>query len=297
MRSMPQFVPVSFERHAGTSWRGVSNYGFASSEAAVPLVAAEMASAAVGVPIAFVVTAGRHVPMAIMSPTPGRNLYIGPAGQWLGGYIPAAFRGHPFRLGQIEGRDDKVLCVDEASGLILDAGDNTKEAELAIDPSGASVNTGTDQDQLNLDKAGDQGGRNAFFDPDGQLSANTKAAFNFLLSLERNRVSTDAAVHALSEANVLQPWAFQVRVDGQDIAVNGLFRVDEAALNALDDQWFLYLRQMGALAIAYAQLFSMGQARNLERLAQVQQQLAPQPGAQYGLPGQFRMADSDTVKI
>ena len=35
-------------------------------------------------PITFIEQAGRFVPMAMMSPAPEHNLFIGPDGQWLG---------------------------------------------------------------------------------------------------------------------------------------------------------------------------------------------------------------------
>ncbi|AWN35778.1 hypothetical protein DK427_08480 [Methylobacterium radiodurans] len=50
--------------------------------------------------------------------------------------------------------------------------------------------------------------------------------------------------------------------------VNGLHRISEAALNRLDDRAFGAVRQGGALAVAYAQLLSMGNSVDLGKLAQ-----------------------------
>ena len=36
-------------------------------------------------PIVFIEQAGRYVLMAMMSPMPGHNLFVGPDGEWLGG--------------------------------------------------------------------------------------------------------------------------------------------------------------------------------------------------------------------
>ena len=71
-------------------------------------------------PIAFVEQAGRFVPMAVMGLTPEHNLFVGPEGQWLGGYLPAAMRSYPFRLLRSEGSEQMTLCVDEDSGLVVD---------------------------------------------------------------------------------------------------------------------------------------------------------------------------------
>lgn len=77
------------------------------------------------------------------------------------------------------------------------------------------------------------------------------------------------------------PWQISVDSPAGRQNVAGLHRIDEARLNTLKDENFLGLRANGALAIAYAQLLSMGQIsvfKNLAplqaRLAQVQQQNA-----------------------
>ena len=294
---MPQFVPVNRGRHSGKAWRALSNYSFASQDAIVPLVAAEFAKAAVTMPIAFMEWGGRVAPMAIMSPQAQRNLFVGPAGQWLAGYVPAAFRAYPFRLAPLEGSDEKVLCVDETSGLVFDlAGDASGGAELSVDQSGYA-NTVADPGRgglLQVDAGVQQSAPNAFFEPDGQLSPMTKAAFDFLITIEQNRVATDNAVQALVDVGLVQPWPFQLRVDGRDIQLDSLYRVDEAALNALDDESFLHLRRTGALLLAYMQLLSMGQVANLERLAHIQQQLAAQIQQQSQLPV---FADDETVRF
>ena len=63
------------------------------------------------------------------------------------------------------------------------------------------------------------------------------------------------------------------------VPVEGLFSVDEAALNKLDDEDFLALRKAGGLAIAYAQLFSMNQLAVLERLGELRGQILEQQAA------------------
>ena len=55
--------------------------------------------------------------------------------------------------------------------------------------------------------------------------------------------------------------------------IEGLFRVDEAALNALPDDAFLSLRPSGALNLATAHLLSLNQMNQFAKLVQVQQQL------------------------
>src|ERR1700740_908619 len=115
---MPDIVPISRERHAGKNWRRAANHAFAATEAVVPLVGTELANAALAMPIAFTRQEGRHIAIGLLSLTPGRNLFVGPDGRWLGPYVPAAFRSYPFRLIRKEGTEEWVLCIDEDSKLL-----------------------------------------------------------------------------------------------------------------------------------------------------------------------------------
>jgi hypothetical protein len=237
---MVNIVPVSASRHSGKAWRRPANFAFASAQAVVPLVGAEFAKAALALPIAFISHAGLHLPVAVMSPVSGRNLFIGPAGQWLGAYVPAALRSFPFRLARVDGVEQVALCIDEDSGLVVDADGVAEE----------------------------------FIDAEGNTLPTTKAILDFLVALEHSRTTTDIAIAALADASLIQPWLFQVTIDGQAMPATGLFRVDEAALNALDDTAFLKLRRVGALMLAYLQLLSMNQIAVFDQLNLVQQQLA-----------------------
>ena len=81
---------------------------------------------------------------------------------------------------------------------------------------------------------------------------------------------------ALAEVGVIRPWPLKFKAGQEDNPVTGLRRIDEVALNKLTDNSFLGLRKaLGALPIAYAQMFSAGQLGLFQHLAKVQAQLAP----------------------
>jgi hypothetical protein len=260
---MPNIVAVSRDRHAGKAWRRPGGYDFASQLAVIPLVGAELAKAALEMPIGFVPAAGGYAPVAVMSPIAGRNFFIGPQGQWLGGYLPAALRAYPFALHRVEGSEEAVLCIDEDSGLVVDR-DGTAEA---------------------------------FFDGAGNPSPATKAIFDFLLEIERNRAVTNRAVASLSDAGLIQPWPLSLKVADQITPLNGLFRIDEAGLNALDDVGFLKLRKLGALPLAYMHFLSLGQLTAFDRLNRAQHQLTPQQERQRSLDEIFTLPQSDTLRF
>ena len=95
-----------------------------------------------------------------------------------------------------------------------------------------------------------------------------------LQQIEQSRWHTDLAVAALAEARLIQPWPLTVKHGNQQVAVNGLHRIDEAALNALDGDTFLKLRKSSSLVLAYAQLISMQNIGVFGQLAAIQQRLA-----------------------
>jgi hypothetical protein len=218
---MARFVAVSREAHAEKVWRRFANTQFAAREA----------------------LAGRYLPMAMMSPTPGHNLFVGPDGDWLGGYMPSSLRSHPFRLFRREGSEEMTLYIDEDSGVIGDA-----------------------------DEAGEP-----FFASDGQPSPSISTIMEFLRQIEASRVATDLAMASLAAAGVMEPWPLEVEVNGKKAVSKGLHRINESALNGLDDEAFLKLRRTSALRLADAQIMSMGQLARFAQLMRLRQQLAQTP--------------------
>lgn len=265
-----QFTPVGRERHAGKRWRGMTNLAFTAASAVVPLVGAEFAQAAVSMPIGFTQQSDKHfLAGAILSLTPGRNLFVAPDGRWLGSYIPAMFRSYPFRLLRKENTSDWLLCIDEQSDLIVEGASDGQP----------------------------------FFDAEGNLAPATKGVFEFLGQVERNRFATNAAVSALAEAGVIRPWEIKLKAGDKEQTITGLYCVDEAAMNALSDEAFLRLRKASALPIAYAQLLSMGQLKVFEQLAKLQSQLAqaqvakPATTLPDSLDKIFGLPSDDTVRF
>jgi hypothetical protein len=245
---MVNIVPVDRERHAGKGWRHPVGYGFVAGAAVAPLGWSEFASAAPAMPIGFVEQAGHYVPVALLALAKGRNLFVEPiTGRWLGSYVPAMLRIYPFYLVRDEGREQSTLSIDEDSGLIVDeAGENVEK----------------------------------FFAADGTPSPTSNTLVEFLGRIEQDRTKVDLAVAVLAEAGVVKPWPLTVPVGNQNMTLNGIHRIDEAALNALGDESFLKLRKASALVVAYGQLFSMGQVGVLARLSLMQQGMAqPSQGA------------------
>ena len=241
---MTEFTAIAPESHAKKVWKNVPDYAFAAADNFIPLMGAELSKTISAMPTGFIKQEVGYQLVGITSLQAGMNMYVAPDGKWLGAYIPAMLRAYPFRLvHQEESPDKSILCINEASGLVVES---TEDG-------------------------------NAFFDDQNQPTQEIKDILNLLSEFQVNLAVTQAAVNALDDAGLITPWALKLQQGEEVVPVTGLFNVDEAALNKLDDDDFLALRKANGLAVAYAQLLSMNQLTVLERLSVLRGQiLAPQ---------------------
>jgi len=235
-----QLAAISFERHGQQALRkNDARYLFASQETLIPVVAAELSHLLPSMALTFVPKEQSYLLMALTSLQPNHNLYVAPnTGKWLAEYIPASLRAWPYHMATPPGADAPILCIDEDCGLLAPKGE------------------GSD-----------------FFEAPGKLTEATQKMLSFLSHIETNRRLTQDAVDALGAAGLIQPWALQAKKDDATVPINGLFRINEQALNALDANQLHELHGKGALAIAYAQLYSIQQLSMLEKLAGAHAQL------------------------
>jgi hypothetical protein len=227
---MAQYVVVTTERHASKRWQRNSHYHFAAHDALCSLMEQELPQATMALPVAFIVSGEAFGLVAVQGLLPGKNAFVNSDGSWLAGYLPAAYRTYPFRLAGTE-NEQQLLCIDENSGLITD---------------------------------GPQGER--FFDDEGKATKAITDVMNLLIQQEANRTTTANICAVLQKHNLIQPWPIKVQAGHRIQTIEGLYRIDEAALNALPPQAFIELRDIGALTVAYCQLLSM---QNVQKLAKL----------------------------
>ena len=108
-------------------------------------------------------------------------------------------------------------------------------------------------------------------------------------------MATDLAMASLAEAGLIKRWPLELDVGGKKVAINGLHRVNEPALDRLDDKAFLQLRKTSALRLAYAQIMSMGQVNRFQQLMQLRQQLAQTPNIK--TDELFKIAPDDSIRF
>jgi hypothetical protein len=219
---------------AQKTWRRSGDYLFTANDSVCPLKAQELPQAMMCMPIGFTLTDGVYELMAIQGLQSNTNFYLDASGQWLGKYIPASYRSYPFLLANNEAdKDQMVLCIHGDCGLV----------------------TQDSADEL-------------FFEESGELGETLSEILEFLSKANASLAATARICKSLQEHNLLKSWDLEIKLDSSSQRVEGLYCIDEAALNSLSNEAYIELRESGALPIAYCQLLSM---RHISELAQVVQ--------------------------
>lgn len=253
---MPHYQALSREQHQYAGVQPQSTFLFATKQAIIPVLAEEVPHLLPTMPLVFVpTTKGQEQDfqlMGLQSFLPDDNLYLHPDGRWLGGYQPAAYRGHPFKLLPEESSHRLVLCVDTESPAF-----HSKSEE------------------------GDQ----SLFGADGEPTQLVKNVLEFLRQVNLGQQATGLAVKQLQEADLLEPWPLNIQASSGErdlgsMQLEDIYRICEAKLKRLSGDKLEKLAQSGALSLAYAQLLSTHRLNGLARLydlrQKINQQLAPQ---------------------
>lgn len=231
---MSNLQAITKTEFANKSWQRNPNFLFSAKDAVCPLCASEIPRAMMDMPLAFLCTNGEYSIVAVQGLEQGTNFFLNADGQWLGNYIPAAYRGYPFVLASNEAEEGQlVLCIDKDSGLLSE--DDSAEP---------------------------------FFDEGGELSPTVKELMEFLSSVRAGRHASALICKDLLEHELFKPWDLQFELEAGTKRIEGLFCIDETALNELSDEAFAELRRSGAIPFIYCQLLSMQRISILTQFAQ-----------------------------
>lgn len=259
---MSSWIALSRTEHANKHWRPRDGYGFAATQQIVPIMLDELAALLPHYVLAFALTeTGDYQAVALLGVGGKRNLYVTPDGKWLGSYVPAEFGGFPFALLK-SSEEQKVFCIDESF-----LSDNEKHPRL--------------------------------FDSEGQLEGQAGETFNFISRREGIRLATTKATAELARSKVIEPWPIKITTpdDLNPININGLHKLNEEALNKLDAHQFSELRGSGALALAYAQLFSTSQMQKLAERSKYLDHAKAQGTNLAGMDNLFNNEDSGSLNF
>ncbi len=222
---MTQLIALSPSNHTGYGFKPRSGYHFTKTQSIVPILLAELSKLLPHYPLAFIKEKDQYQAVALIGDGK-KNLYVNDDGKWLSEYVPSGVRGYPFAIATND-KGQRLFCLHEEH--------LTKDVDCPH-----------------------------LFTATGELNEDARNHFQFLTQCETNRQQTEVAVKALHEAQLLIPWELVIAdAQGKGLSINGLLRIDEQGLNRLPAETLVALRNCGALALAYAQMFSMAQHTQL----------------------------------
>jgi hypothetical protein len=224
------FQPLHKETHKNTKIKGATTVDDLAKQHALGVVLQEFAVAGNQYPIVFVKEQDKdsYFPIAIMGLEKDSNLFVNKDGKWEGMYMPARYTHKPFSV--IPNKDDPNLF-----GIAINA----------------------DSDVLSEDEG------EALFTAEGEETEFMQARKNALMKYVEQEHITKAFIEAIKEHDLLHAQNINVKVQGKEFNLNGLFMIDEKKLNELSDEAFLSLRNRGFLGAIYAHLGSMHQVTRL----------------------------------
>ena len=231
-----QAVPLDSAAHRNLKVpMPVADWSVAAKLNSIFLAAVEFADACREFPIVFV-RAGQDAdgkpqiaPVAVFGLSAEENLFIEPGGGWRASYMPAVLRLYPFAIGRID-EQNFALCVDSAWSALS------------------------------------QGSGEALFNAQGEATEFTRQVVAQAEKTEEEVQRTRLVGERLMQLELLREMRFDVDLpDGQKLAVEGFFTVDEEKLKALPDATLIELVRNGVLGLIQAHLISMA---NMRRLAE-----------------------------
>lgn len=237
--------PLNKNVHGKLRLKRKTSLAFAASSHLASLTADELPAAALSLPLALVARARgddgavvRYEAAAVLGLRPGQNLFLDAQQKWNGAYVPVAFRAYPFVLGRKgEADQERFLAVRRDPELLSEEGEGEP-----------------------------------LFDAAGEPTALARETLDLLVGLERSRAKAARALAALAEAQLIVPLNLTLRAGEKSQRIEGLFGVDEKALNALPDEAYLKLRHAGAVALAHLLLLSQQNFQALGTRAKAQRQ-------------------------
>jgi hypothetical protein len=233
-------IPLDSAKHKKLRINVDRNYSHVSHQNMTPLLASEFLAASTNFPIVFVKQqeTGKFKSVGLLGLDTGENLVF-TDNKVRSNYIPVNVRRYPFAAGaSAADESEMVLCIDENSTLL-----NEEE--------GVEI-----------------------FDENGKPSESTQKITSLLTDILAKDAATDIFIAFLVENDLLQPAEVKLNLGKEGgKKLNGLYKVDEEALNELSDDEVLTLYKRKYFAAIYAHLASLSQ---FERLLQLKSNFTPE---------------------
>jgi len=231
---MSKPVLLNFEKHGTLRLSDSKDFTSHKAKNFVPVVFQEFYALATEFPLVFVRNkqTGDFVPGAMMGLNKGVNLYC-QTSEWQPVFIPSTFMLAPLSVSRLEPSSDKAdISIDEQSPLLSET-----VGEL-------------------------------LYQSDGLATDYLKKRIDHAVKVTRQSIQAVELCRYLAEKRLLvsQSLKLQHTQNSPRYAVEGVFMIDEKALESLSNEEFQELRERGLLPLIYSHLTSLQQIGRLTRL-------------------------------
>ncbi|MFT4887927.1 MAG: hypothetical protein ACJAY7_001171 [Pseudohongiellaceae bacterium] len=227
-------VPLQNDKHANLKTTQSGDYTRHKERHLIPIIAQDFFTLAAEFPVVFVKNneAGEFIPVAVMSLREGQNLYCATE-EWQAQVVPLSFNNAPFSIARTDPEGEQfVVLIDEESPMLGE----------------------TDGEPL--------------FKEGGEKTEYLEKRIESLLHVAQQVQQTQAICKLFEEKNLFTTNQVQLqhRPDGKTYNIDGIYTINETALNELSDEDVLELRSKGLLSMIYAHLTSLQQLRRLSKM-------------------------------
>lgn len=238
---MINFLPIQKTTDVQAAFKKKTAFDFAANQSVVELSIAEISNALPIYMCAFLQTRQDDFRfVAILGLFVNENLFISHNGAWSTPYVPDLYKYYPFAIKTAVANNTdeqaKILCIDKNGPLYV--------------PSCQDL-----QNEIPL------------FNDLGELNELLKPVVERLGHISAMNALTQKAVALLVKHGLLRPFGIDFKPDGETREpIAGLHRIDEIKLKELSADALKELHENNALALAYAQIFSLPRIHLLKQL-------------------------------
>jgi hypothetical protein len=226
------WTPVSREKHFDKAVVPIEDFLFCRNQLLVPILIPELRYASNTIPLAFSQKQGAWEFYGVVGLEKNQNVFVDSNGNWLVKFVPATLQTYPFAVSTVMS-GQTTLLVSEDSDLVVDRSEGTP-----------------------------------FFNEDGTDGAAIKKYTVLLSSILRAKEAINKACSLIEDFGLLQPFEYDrshlmaisagFGKNENSIKIEGLYSIREAAFRELEENKYLQLREVYALDLIYAHLYSQG---------------------------------------
>lgn len=227
-------IPLQNDKHAKLKVVESGDYTRYKERHLIPIITQDFFSLAAEFPLVFVKNSetDEFVPVAVMGLREGHNLYC-QTEQWQAQVVPVSFTNSPFGIARVDPQGEQyAVMVEEDSPLLSE----------------------------------DKG--EPLFKENGERTEYFDRRVESIVNVAQQTLNTQAICKHLAEKELFMTQQLQLRhrPDAPSYNIDGIYTVNEEALNGLSDEDYLELRKRGLLGMIYAHLTSLQQFRRISKL-------------------------------